>query len=297
MIENYYQVLGVSKNSSKQEIVSAYKKLAKKYHPDNKETGNQDRMQKINEAYQTLKDEKKRQKYDFSLDAKNNPFAGFGQDDIFKDFGDFKNFNIKVKRSADENLETIFEVFGKDKNFHSKRSSTKDLNLKYEISLVDAFRGKKRENLIIKLDDGTKRNVCVDIPPGINHGDKIKITGQGKDWPNPEAGDLYIIILIKSDEQFVRVKNNLKVEKSINVLDAMIDNSVEITDLENKKLLVKIPPGFESGQELRVPNRGMPIMNSSGRGDLLVKIFFSFTQPKQISQEQKQVLKEIKNKL
>jgi len=199
MSKDYYNILGVNKSASKDEIKKAFYKLAHKYHPDKKE-GNEAKFKEVNEAYQVLSDDAKRSKYDqFGAGFENMgqgrggyQQGGFGGFEGF-DFSGFGN-NGGVEFDFG-NLNDIFSDFftGGRGGFHTTRTPRgRDMQTEIQISLVDSILGAEKKIVI-----NGRKEITIKIPAGIQNGQTLKMTGYGEIIKNGKSGDLYIKIDIK----------------------------------------------------------------------------------------------------
>jgi DnaJ-class molecular chaperone len=190
-MKNYYEILGISKSASKEEIKKAFYKMAHKYHPDKKE-GDEKKFKEVNEAYQTLSDDSKRARYDQfgpgfeNMNSGNNYGQGFGGFD-FSGFGQGGGVEF--------DLNDIFsDFFGGNMRggFHTRVPRGRDMQTEIAISLIDSILGSEKKIII----DG-KKEITIKIPAGIQNGQTLKMTGYGEQIKNGKAGDLYIKIKLK----------------------------------------------------------------------------------------------------
>lgn len=272
-MKNYYQILGVPEDATQDMIKNAFKQLAIKNHPDKKD-GDLEKMKDISEAYDTLKDSNKRQDYDnkrkfgtsnFRFNQSNSPFEGM--DDI------------------DNIFQNIFGVRRSNRNSH--------INIAYQISLEDAFTGKK-EKLQITDNLGNTKSVEINVPPGVEDGNAIRFPGLGENkFNNITAGDLIVRIHTLPHDKFERTGPNLHLALHIDAIQAMIGDEVEIETIDNKKLKVTIPRGIQNEAKIRIPKYGMPIIQqANSRGDLFLHILIDI--PK-LNDNQIEAIKNIKN--
>lgn len=304
---DYYEILGVAKNTSDEDIKKAYRKLARENHPDvakDVDKGKAEvRFKEINEAYQVLGDTQKRKMYDQFGHAAGNqqgfggqqgPFgAGFsgnqGQWGPFTysysnsggnpDFGDFDPFDV---------FEDVFGFRG----FGGQRRQKKGRDLHYEmrVDFSDAVHGTEKE---IAIESG---KIKVKIPKGADNGTKLKFAQQGMPGPSgTPAGDLYITLRVPTPKEFERFGSNLVIPLEINFIQAVLGDTVDIPviDFSQKsgigRAKLKIPEGTQPGTQIRVRGKGMPTLNG-GQGDVIVQIFISV--PKKINRRQKELLEE-----
>ena len=196
MSKDYYNILGVNKSASKDEIKKAFYKLAHKYHPDKKE-GNEAKFKEVNEAYQVLSDDSKRSKYDQFGSGFENMGARQGnyQQGGFEGF-DFSGFQGGGAEFDFGNLNDIFSDFfsgGRSGGFYSTRTPRgRDMQTVIQISLTDSILGTEKKIIL-----GGSKEIKIKIPAGIQDGQTLKMTGHGEEIKNGKAGDLYIKINVK----------------------------------------------------------------------------------------------------
>lgn len=272
---NYYDVLGVSKTASANDIKQAFRKLSKKYHPDiNKGADANDKFKEINEAYDTLSDPKKREQYDL---AQESPFGrtysgggfdggnfsgGFGGSTTFDrddtDFGDFGNM--------DDMMGDIFNQFfgggsfGGTNTRSSRARPQKGRDYAYALTLdfLDAALGKKMTLTI----NGKSLNVT--IPAGIEEGQKIRLANQGYEGTNGgERGDVLITCHIRPNSVFRREGLDIYTDAHITFSQAALGTKVTVQTLTNEVKL-NVPAGVQSGAKLRLKQRGIAQKNNVG---------------------------------
>lgn len=243
---DYYQILGVSKSASQDEIKKAYRSLAMKHHPDR--GGDQAKFKEINEAYATLSDDQKRAEYD-------NPQPQFDPNSFGFDFGAGHPFA---------------DLFG----FRPRpQSVNRSVQLQTVISLEEAFYGK--EMLAnITLPSRKEQTVNIKIPAGIHAGTTLRLTGMGDDSvPGLPRGDLLLTVHISDHPKFQRQGDDLLFDHEISCVDAMIGTKIKITSLDNKQLETQIPSGIQNDSVLGLNGHGMPNFNQPGRrGRLLIRV-------------------------
>lgn len=326
MQKDYYQVLGVERTASADDIKRAFRKLAHEHHPD--KGGDEAKFKEVNEAYQVLSDTEKRGRYDqFGSAEGPQGFGGFGggqgfggfQGGNFEDLGDiFGSFfgggggGSRQQRGAD--LETTVRlafkeaVFGVTKEFSLYRSSNcsrcsgngaepgsalktctpcngKGIVTKVQRTLLGNMqvratcdtcqgRGEVPEKTCSTCDgQGVTRGtstVRVDIPAGVDNGATVRVRGEGE---NPGggggAGDFYIHVQVTPDQRFTRQGTTLYSTKNIGFTQAVIGDSVNVETIDGP-VSMKVPPGTQSGEELRLRGKGVP--SGRGRGDHIVRI-------------------------
>lgn len=273
---DYYNILGVQRGASSEDIKKAYRKLAMKHHPD-RTGGDDSQFKKIQEAYDTLGDDNKRSEYD-------NPRPQFGG-------GDF-HFNSG-------NMNDIFgSMFGHNPfgGFHQQRQMrNKSINISVQMTLKDVLHGKDVVGSI-RLPSGREQALQIRIPRGVAHGDTIRFSQMGDDThPNLPKGDLIAIIDEVRDQVFERRGADLFVTKTVSVFDLMLGGSVTIKTVEDSSLEVTIPAGIAPGTTMSCHGYGVPVAaNASQRGNLYVKI--DVFVPKIINSEDFDALKNLKAK-
>lgn len=310
---DYYKVLGVDKNATTDEIKSAFRKLAKKFHPDvnpgNKEA--ERRFKEINEAHDVLSDPEKRRKYDqlgsdWERIARDQDYARqyYGrartsplwQEIHFGGGGDFSDFFATF--FGDEDILSHLAGFGGGR-FTRTRASGRirpqagpDIEETLEITLEEAFHGTTRL-LQMQTAQGTKR-IKVKIPKGVTEGTKIRLAGQGgMGMFGGQPGDLYLIIKIQPHHLFEVNGSNLLMEVPVLDYEAVLGVAIPIKTLSGQVSL-KIPPGTQGGTVLRLRGQGLPPQNNrAGRGDLLVRV--KIVIPENLNPAEKKLVTELRN--
>ena len=265
MNTDFYNILGVQKNSTPDDIKQAYRRLASKHHPDR--GGNAEKFKEIQLAYDTLGDPEKRSQYD------NPSHAQFFQghhdiNDMFNQF--FGGHNP-------------FDPFG------HRQQKNKSLNMNIEISLEDAFNGKEMM-FNISLPSGRPQTVNIKVPVGVPDGTTLRLSGLGDDSAQHlQRGDLNVTIRIKPHPEFTRQNDDLVKELKINCVEAMLGCKLNITTIEGKNLEISIPAGIQQDQILSAPGYGMPNMHDSRfKGRLLMPVKISI--PSNLTEHQKNLL-------
>jgi curved DNA-binding protein len=296
---DYYDILGVSKNASGEELKRAYRKLAMKYHPDknpNKKEA-EERFKEINEAYAVLSDKEKRKQYDaFGAEGFRQRFT---QEDIFRgfDFDDILSnlFGGRGKREyrfGGRGGVDFGDLFGGQHGYQDiRRMPRKGEDIVYEltISLEEAALGGEKRISFPK--NGKAEEISVRIPRGIPSGKKLRLAGKGMEGRNGgPPGDLYLQISIAEHPVFSREENDLIVEKEIKFSEAMLGTTIDVPTLEGMKK-VKIPPGTQSHTKMRLKGVGIPHFQRESRGDEYVKLIIRT--PKRVSEKGKSLIQEL----
>ena len=349
--KDYYDVLGVNKSASKEEIKKAYRTTAFKYHPDknpNNKTA-EEKFKEASEAYGILSNEKKKTNYDQFGHAAFEGGAGGGS----QGFGGFDS------SSFSDIFEDFFGDFSDGSGGSRQRSSGSrgnDLRYDLSISLEDAYKGLEKKidyttykkcvgcsgsgaepgskpikcdyckgngkirssqgfftvqqtcpqchgngetiNKVCKKCNGggkiqSDETVSVKIPKGVDDGTRIRLTGKGEAGnKNGANGDLYLFISVQNHDLFKRSEENLFFELPITFADAALGTSIEVPCVSGSKVNVKIPAGTQYGKQLRLKDKGMPILRRSSFGDLYIRIIPEV--PVSLSKKQKELLEEFK---
>jgi curved DNA-binding protein len=307
---DYYEILGVKKDSSTQDIKKAYRKLAMKYHPD-RNKGDKEaeaKFKKISEAYAVLSDSEKRKQYDtFGASgfqqrySQEDIFRGFDLGDILKEFGlGGMGGGFRSSGGQGSPFETFFfQSGGPGSGRTSFRSSAQqpvkgnDVTYELSVSLNEILNGSEK-TISLRRENKTE-NVSVKIPKGIKSGQKLRLTGKGSPSPyGGPPGDLYLIIHEQPHSVFSRDGNNLIVEKKISFSKACLGSEISVNSLEGKELKVRVPAGIQSHAKLRLKGHGLPAGKTGGRGDIYVKVTVDV--PKTLTAEQKKLIKELGDK-
>jgi molecular chaperone DnaJ len=342
--QDYYELLGVSRNASDEEIRKAFRKLAFQHHPDrNKETGAEGKFKEINEAYQVLSDPEKRRRYDrygrVDVAEGFSDFGFGGLGDIFESF--FGGFGAPFGRTAQRvpqrgdslqsHLTLSFNeaVFGCSKEVEIQRiefcpschgvgsepgtnpESCPDCRgtgqvKKTEQSIFGRFthvttcsrcggsgavisnpcsqcKGKGRMKV--------KRKIVVKIPAGVDDGQRLRVDGEGSAglYGGP-SGDLYVAFSVKPHDLFHRDGGDILYELPVNFAQAALGDEVRVPSLDGR-IDLKIPPGTQNGKTYRFKGKGIPYIDSKGKGDLLVKV--TITTPQHLDRNQRHLFEEL----
>ncbi|MGM0609720.1 MAG: DnaJ C-terminal domain-containing protein [Thermodesulfobacteriota bacterium] len=319
--KDYYKLLGVDKNASKEEISKAYKKLARKYHPDlnpdNPEAEN--KFKEIGEAYEVLKDDEKRRMYD-SLGADwqhgqnfqpppgyenvHFNFQGGGAEDF--DMGGFSDFFETIFGSAfSGGKHSGFKRGGRSSGFGTGgfsgagggfQGKGRDAEAELEITLEEAYRGGKKSVTLqeqIAGPDGRPRmqnkTLQVNIPAGVKDGSKIRLSGQGTaGMGGGPAGDLYMRVKFAPHPQFKVEGKNIVYDLSLAPWEAVLGAKVNVPTLDGR-VEMNVPAGIGSGQKLRLKGKGLG--RGTAKGDQLVRIMIKT--PNKLSDREKELWQDL----
>ena len=284
--KDYYEVLGVNKKASPEDIKRAYRKLAVKYHPD-KNPGDknaEDKFKEASNAYQVLSDPEKRKIYDIRGHAgvHDSGFQGFTNfDDIFSQFGDI--FGQEIFGNFGDVFGDVFTRRGS--RIHTRSGG--DLQTKLTISFEESVFGAEKQ---IRVDN---RTITVKIPAGIKDGQTLRLTGQGKSVNGGNRGSLHAKISVQPHSNFKREDLNLVTQITVPFTLAALGGKIRLPMLR-EQVELKIPPGTQPDQQLRLRGRG--INDASGRkGDLRVEIKVEI--PRSLTKKQKELLREFEKKM
>jgi len=284
---DYYKTLGISKSATAAAIKSAYRKLARKYHPDlnpgNKES--EKMFKEVNEANEILSDPEKRKKYDQvgtewkhseryeqasqqqrpSSDRGGNPFSG----------GDFSDiFGSMFGGSSGQ---------GRKSKFRGQ-----DLNAELQINLSEVYKSHQKTIAV------NGKNIRLTIPAGLESGQVIKVKGHGMAGTNGGAdGDLFIEFTIFNDTRFKREGKNLYADASLDVYTGILGGDVQI-DTFNGKVKLKVPPGTQSGTKVKLRGKGFPVYKKENEfGDLFIT--YQVKLPINLSPREVELFTELRN--
>ncbi|MFO8064865.1 MAG: DnaJ C-terminal domain-containing protein [Spirochaetota bacterium] len=324
--KDYYETLGVDRSASQEDIQNAYRKLARKYHPDvNKTEDAEQKFKEINEAYEVLKDPEKRRKYD-QLGAnyqEGDEFrpppgweafrdagggaGGFRQTFNFEDLGGrgFDFFGGDTGGGFSDFFESLFgSAFGGFGGARERGGAAtgawgakgEDHEAEVTISLEDAYAGGKKTLTLEQRESDASgrvnsrtRNFEVKIPPGINDGERLRLSGQGGAGAGGgKKGDLYLRMRIASHPKFTVNGPDLETEVPITPSEAVLGAKVEVP-LVKGTASITIPPGTQSGKRFRLKGKGL--RKKGGRGDLYAVM--QIVVPASPSQEERELYKKL----
>ncbi len=307
--KDYYDVLGVKKTATEEEIKKAYRALAMKYHPD-RNPGNkkeaEERFKEINEAYAVLSDKDKRRQYDqFGPSGFSQRYS---QEDIFRGFdindvlGSIFGRASRGGRTRFGGFEDLFGGRGRQPDFgdifSGQDSQTEgpfaqkgqDIQSELNLSFEEAASGTEKKVRLPK--NGKFEEVTVKVPAGIESGKKLRLAGKGmRGLGGGPPGDLYLKVNVADHPIFKREGSDIVLDKEIKISDAILGTTMEVPTLEGSKN-IKIPPGTQSNSRIRLKGFGLPRLQGGSKGDEYVRILIRY--PKNLNDRQKKLIEELK---
>jgi curved DNA-binding protein len=298
--KDYYKILGIDKNATKDEIKKVFRKLAKKYHPDKNpgDKASEEKFKEVTEANEVLSDPEKRKKYD-QLGSNWKQYQNSGTD---PNYG-YRNYQSGGKGQGENYSGNFDELFGNVGGFsdffesffggrtndsgQSRPRKGKDHEASLSITLEEAHSGTEKEFIL----DGKK--IRLKITPGIEQGKRLRLKHQGSGGiAGGEKGDLYINIKIDDHARFIRKGNDLYFNLDVDLYTAILGGKKALKTLDGKTINVNIPPESESGSTLRIKEMGMHFPGDTGSsGDLFVNL--NVKMPKHLSSKEIELFKEL----
>jgi len=305
---DYYETLGVSKTASEDEIRSAFRKLARKYHPDvakDKKTA-EEKFKQINEAYEVLGDPEKRRKYDQLGEHWNQPGGfqpppqwGAGQPGGGARWGSGENGGVEFEFGG-TGFSDFFEAFfggGRGRSafggFGQRETMAErgnDVEADIMVTLEEAYHGSKRQVSLRRAGSKKTETYQVRIPRGVREGQRIRLAGQGEAGEGGgKSGDLFLRVRLARHPDFSVEGNDLVHEVKIAPWQAVLGDQLIVPTLEGNARL-KLPPGTQGGQRFRLRERGLPGV-SGPRGDLYVVVQIAL--PKKLTEREREVWEQL----
>ena len=319
--KEYYSMLGVKKDASEREIKQAYRRLARKHHPDVNpgDKSAEAKFKQINEAYEVLSDKEKRRKYDRFGDQWQHAdqFTGAGRQQ--QPFQDFAQRGATSFRFADGDLGSLFgdlfQGFGAGTSRRQARPRRgQDIEHPVDVTLEEAYHGTARtlslgaedicsacrgtgqiQNLLCSVCKGSgvvshAKRIEVKVPPGVKSGSRVRIAGKGGQGYGGARGDLYLVITVRPHPLFQRSGDDLNVEVEIPLTVAVLGGEVQVPTPKGK-LALKIPAETQNGRTFRLAGQGMPHLGKSSRGVLLAKVRVIL--PDKLSDKEKELFEQL----
>ena len=320
--KDYYAILGVSRNATEKEIKQAYRRLARKYHPDVNpgDKSAETRFKEINEAHEVLSDAEKRKKYDRFGDQWQNAEqfakAGQGFQSDFGKGGAYTTFDFGDLGDLGDIFSGAFQGFGTGSGTAHRTARPRSIEHPVDVTLEEAYQGTKR---VIQLQAEESCTTCggsgrvgrarcstcggsgrllkpkrleVKIPAGVGDGSKVRIAGQGSQGYGGSKGDLYLVVRVLPHQFFERKRDDLHTEVAIPLVTAMLGGEVAVPTLKGKVAL-KVPPETQNGKVFRLAEQGMPHLNDSSRGDLFAKV--KVLLPTRLTPQERQLFEQLRN--
>jgi molecular chaperone DnaJ len=323
--KDYYNLLGVKRDAGEQDIKKAYRRLARKYHPDvnpgDKEA--ESKFKEINEAYEVLSDKDKREKYNKYGDQWQHAdqFAGAGAGGGQNYRWDFQGGGSQGYQFDQNDIEDLFGgLFGRSRTGgfgrQPRASRGRDIEHPIEVTLEEAYNGANRilsmesreacpscagtgriQNAVCSacmgsgMVSGMKR-IEVKIPAGVKNGSRVRISGKGEaGYGGGKSGDLYLITTVRPHRQFERKGDNLHIDVPVPLTVAVLGGEVQVPTLKGKSLALKIPAETQNGREFRLSKQGMPVLGKSSYGDLIARV--KVVLPDKLSSEEKKLFEQL----
>jgi len=308
--KDYYKTLGVAKTAGEKDIKQAYRKLARKYHPDvnpnNKDA--EKTFKEINEAYAVLSDPEKRKTYDTLGPDWQRRFRTQGAPGQYtrtyttSDMGEFSDFfeTLFGGRPSGGSGQRGFEfdlgsLFGRGRGRTAGGAGSAgqirgaDLEQGIDVTLREAFQGTTR-NFTLTRPDGKTERLEVKIPAGVREGSRVRLKGKGNPAPDGPAGDLYLIVHVMPDPVFRLEGDNLYTDVTIPMTKLVLGGETQVPTLDGT-VTMKIPPGTQNGRTFKLAGQGMPRLKGGVRGDLLVKVSASL--PTTLNDQQRDLFQQL----
>ena len=324
---DYYEILGIDKGASADEIKKAFRKLAIKYHPD-KEGGDEVKFKEANEAYEVLKDEQKRQRYDQFGHAGVGGNGGGGAGNPFEGFqGCGGQRGPRRGRDVETTINLTFEeaVFGTEKTIHvtldDECSHCKGSTVEpgYEFKTCPTCKGAGQQTRVMntifgaiqqqvpcatcrgrgkvpekvctvcngKGTERTKQDITLKVPEGVDDGATIRLRERGEAVADGAKGDLYVHLRVKPHKKFTREGDLILSDEHISMVDAALGTEIEVETVDGV-VTMKIPAGTQSGTDFKLSSHGVPHMRGSGRGAHIVRIIVDI--PTKLTKKQRELL-------
>jgi molecular chaperone DnaJ len=328
--KDYYSILGVNRNASEKEIKQAFRRLARKHHPD-VNPGDKDaeeRFKQVSEAYEVLSDKEKRKKYDQFGDqwqyadqfaksgGRGTPFQGFDFGDIFGGGGKTYSYSFS---GGGEGFDSLLDELlrGRRAGTYTRRTRPtrgRDIEHPVEVTLEEAFSGTSRilslqgeepcttchgggriQNALCSVCQGQgtvsrTKRLEVKIPAGVKTGSRVRMAGKGGEGYGGARGDLYLVITVKPHPLFERQGDDLYVTADVPLTTAALGGEVKVPTLKGK-LALKIPPETQNGRIFRLAGQGMPHLGKATRGDLKARV--NVLLPTNLSPEEKELFRKL----
>lgn len=288
---DYYKILGLTKKASENDIKKAYRKLARKYHPDlnPNDTEAERKFKEINEANEVLSHPENRKKYDqygkdwkqadaFEEARKSQPRSGRPEQQQYS--GDYSDGNFS------DFFESMFGASGRQSSHGQVKYRGQDANAELQLNLIDVYTSQKQ---IVTING---KNIRITIPAGVENGQTLKLKGYGGSGINGgPKGDLYVTFLIENKTDFKRDKGDLYTNKEIDLYTAILGGEITVDTMKGK-VKIKVKPETQNGARVKLKSKGFPIYKKEGEyGDLYIT--YSVRIPENLSKKQKGLFEEL----
>jgi len=319
--KDYYKVLGVSKSASVDDIKKAFRKLARKYHPDVNpgDKKAEEKFKEINEAYEVLSDTDKRRKYDTlgpNWQEQFGPPSGAGR----RSYG-FQGASGGFDSNFSEFFETLFGrsnagAGGTRMREDPRRRAGDNIEQPVEVTLQEAYTGGTRTFTIQSTETcafcrGTgevagkvcancngqgqlarSKRIQVKIPAGVENGSRIRVASEGQPGTaGGPRGDLYLVISVKPDALYERKGDDLSLDCEVELVTAMLGGEAQVVLPDGRKLVLTIPPETQNGRVFRLAGKGMPRLRGDGSGNLFARV--KVVLPTQLSEEERGLFEQL----
>ena len=299
--KDYYAILGISRAATQEEVKKAFRKLARKHHPDVNpgDKTAETKFKEINEANEILGDKEKRAKYNkygenwqhadafekaggtqYQQRSDSNPFGG----------GSFSGFDFQQAGSgfAGEDMGSIFDQIlrsGGRKRAHRGQ----DLEYQVDVSLDEAYHGTSRN---LTMQAAKPEKLEVKIPAGVTNGSRVRLAGKGGEGVGGgPRGDLFLVVKVKPHARFERKADDLHETIEVPLTIAALGGEVHVPTIKGTKLALKIPPETQNGRTFKLTGQGMPHLGKTGHGDLIAKVNVKL--PINLTEKEKELFAEL----
>lgn len=306
-----YEVLGVSRTATADEVKRAYRRLAKQYHPDTNrgDATAETKFKEVQHAYSILSDKEKRARYD--------QYGEIGAGDFHTQPGGQRvySWGPQGQQINVEDLEDLFSAFGGSgespfsggpfasffrgggggggRGRRARRAAPtrgQDMRRRINLSFEQAIRGVTIE-VDVTPSGGKRETIEVTIPPGVEDGQQIRVRGKGTPGADGgPAGDMYLVAAVRPHPHFRRDGRNIELDVPVTVAEAALGAKIDVPTLDGEVTLT-IPPGTSSGAKLRLRSRGVPAHGNAAAGDQIVTI--QIVVPKPLSEKQRELFEEL----
>jgi DnaJ-class molecular chaperone len=306
--KDYYGILGVPRTANEKDIKAAYRKLARKYHPDVNpgDKAGEEKFKQINEAHEILSDPDKRKKYDeFGDQWEHAEQIRKAQEQAGGAGGGGRSYGFRTGGEPgqaynfeQEDMDNLFgNLFGggfrRGGATRTRAARGQDIESPVEISLEEAYHGTMRMVSIEQANGAPPKRLELKIPAGVKDAGRVRFAGQGQPGlSGGEPGDLYLVVSVLSNDKFERRGDDLATEVPVPLVTAELGGEVEIPTIKGTKLSLKIPPETQNGRVFKLARQGMPKLGTSTFGDLFAKV--NVVLPANLTAREKELFEELK---